>query len=210
MFGQYERTWSFCKFITRCHESGLWTSFNSPPEVPRSPHGLLHYTNCCTSPQTTIPIIHCTDDTHSWLHWSHTLHKSWTSSSSLTSIVVYILAIATLWSPHSCYSLGLTVFSCLIPARVSWINPLPCLSDFVCISFGLLPVYLDYLSALPCWILFTDRRPTLAIGLLCLASSMSVCCVPTNACFMTTPSNKALQMDPHDSRFVTPGLYRHL
>ncbi len=32
---------------------------------------------------------------------------------------------------------------------------------------------------------------------------MSVCCVTTNACFMTTPSNKALQMDPHDSRFVT-------
>ncbi len=28
---------------------------------------------------------------------------------------------------------------------------------------------------------------------------MSVCCVPTHACFMTTPSNKALQMDPHHS-----------
>ncbi len=36
---------------------------------------------------------------------------------------------------------------------------------------------------------------------LCLA--MSVYCVPTNACFMTTPSNKALQMDSHDSGFVT-------
>ncbi len=73
--------------IHNCHESGLWTSVNSPPEVTRSPHGLLHYTNCCTPPQTTIPIIHYTDDTHTWLHWSHTLHKPWISSSSLPSIV---------------------------------------------------------------------------------------------------------------------------
>ncbi len=36
---------------------------------------------------------------------------------------------------------------------------------------------------------------------LCLASFMSVCGVSTNACFMTTPFNKALQMDPHASRF---------
>ncbi len=42
----------------------------------------------------------------------------------------------------------------------------PCLSDFVCTLFGLLLVYLDYLSALPCWILFADRRPMLALGLL--------------------------------------------
>ncbi len=27
-----------------CHESGLWTSVHSPPEVTRSPHWLLHYT----------------------------------------------------------------------------------------------------------------------------------------------------------------------
>ncbi len=46
-----------------CHESGSWASLNSPPEVTRSPHGLLHYTHCCTPPQTTIPITHCTDDT---------------------------------------------------------------------------------------------------------------------------------------------------
>ncbi len=30
---------------------------------------------------------------------------------------------------------------------------------------------------------------------------MSVCCVLTNACFMTTSFNKALRMDPHTSRF---------
>ncbi len=50
------------------------------------------------------------------------------------------------------------VFSCvLILARVSWIYPLPCHSDSVCTSLGLLLVYLDYLSALLCWILFADR-----------------------------------------------------
>ncbi len=42
---------------------GSWASLNSPPEVTHSPHGLLHYTHCCTPPQTTIPITHCTDDT---------------------------------------------------------------------------------------------------------------------------------------------------
>ncbi len=28
-------------------------------------YGLLHHTNCCTSPRTTFPIIHCTGYTHS-------------------------------------------------------------------------------------------------------------------------------------------------
>ncbi len=49
--------------VSDCHESGSWASLNSPQEVTRSPHGLLHYTHCCTPPQTTIPIAHCTDDT---------------------------------------------------------------------------------------------------------------------------------------------------
>ncbi len=52
-----------CSAHGYCHESGRLTSFNLPSEVTRSLHGLLHYTNCCTPPQTTIPIIHCTDDT---------------------------------------------------------------------------------------------------------------------------------------------------
>ncbi len=85
-----------------CHESGLWTSTHSPPEVTRSPHGLLHYTNCCTSPRTTVPIIHCTDDTHtaectdythSWFQLNM-LHKLWTSSLSLPSIVSFIAVFA--------------------------------------------------------------------------------------------------------------------
>ncbi len=47
-----------------CHESCPCTSVHSPPEVTRSPHWLLHFTNCCTPSQNTIPIIH-------W-HWRHT------------------------------------------------------------------------------------------------------------------------------------------
>ncbi len=35
----------------------------SPSSTSAPPHGLLHYTHCCTPPQTTIPITHCTDDT---------------------------------------------------------------------------------------------------------------------------------------------------
>ncbi len=51
-----------------CHKSVPWTSIHSPPEVTHSPHGLLHY--------TTVPIIHCTDDTLSCFHWSHSwLHN---------------------------------------------------------------------------------------------------------------------------------------
>ncbi len=46
-----------------CHESCPCTPGYSPPEVTRSPHGLLHHTNGCTSPKTTFPIINCTDDT---------------------------------------------------------------------------------------------------------------------------------------------------
>ncbi len=82
-----------------CHESDLWTSVHSPPEVTRSPHWLLHYTNCCTSPPDY--------NSHHPLHWrhtqlislitrshlktitqSHTLHKPWTSFHRSPSIVL--------------------------------------------------------------------------------------------------------------------------
>ncbi len=117
--------------------------------------------------------------------------------------IAYILAIATLQSPLSCYSLALPV---LIPACVSLINPFPCRSDSVCTSFGLLLVYLDYLSALPCWIFFADRRPMLAVGLLfvCPYIYIYIYIYLFDPClFPITPSNKALQMDPHASHLVT-------
>ncbi len=44
---------------------------------------ITHY--CCTSPivLTTIPIIHCTDDTHSWFHWLHSWSHNHTHFISL-------------------------------------------------------------------------------------------------------------------------------
>ncbi len=100
--------------------------------------------------------------------------------------------------------------SVLIPARVSWINPLPCRSDSVRTSFGLLLVYLDYLSALPCWILFADRRPTLALGLLsALSVSYLFADVFDPACFVTMSINKSLQMDPHASRRLRNRILGH-
>ncbi len=75
--------------------------------------------------------------------------------------------------------------------------------DSVRTSFGLLLVYLDYLSALPYWILFADRRPTLALGLLsALSVSYLFADVFDPACFVTMSINKSLQMDPHASRLV--------
>ncbi len=65
-------------------------------------------------------------------------------------------------------------------------------------------MYLDYLSALPCWILFTDRRPTLALGLLsALSVSYLFAYVFDPACFVTMSINKSLQMDLHASRLVS-------
>ncbi len=78
-----------CKY---CHESTLWTSIHSPPEVTRSSHGLLHYTNRCTSHSLDYSSHHPLH-IHSWMHWLHSwfpsdmLHKPWTSSFSLPSIV---------------------------------------------------------------------------------------------------------------------------
>ncbi len=64
-------------------------------------------------------------------------------------------------------------------------------------------MYLDYLSALPYWILFADRRPTLALGLLsALSVSYLFADVFDPACFVTMSMNKSLQMDPHASRLV--------
>ncbi len=77
-------TWQFLTcFACSVWKRAVWISFcvlrkkvtvmNPVYELPfthhqrsltHSPHGLLHYTNCCTLPWTTVPITHCTDDTH--------------------------------------------------------------------------------------------------------------------------------------------------
>ncbi len=92
---------------------------------------------------------------HSWLHWSRSHLRTLTQSLSPNHTrfislglplalcryciaFITLIAIATLWSPLSNYSLALLVFPCLTSARVSWIYPLPYRSDSVCTSFGLL------------------------------------------------------------------------
>ncbi len=96
----------------------------------------------------------------------------------------YCLAIATLQSVPSCQFASL-VFPCLIPARVFWIYP------YSLALWTLFASRLDYCSYTwiislpsPCWILFADRRPTLALGLLfCLALYIPVCQCLTHAFF---------------------------
>ncbi len=85
----------FNLLYSNCHESCPCTPCYSPPEVTRSPHGLLHHTNGCTLPKTIFPITHCTDITqlialvtyHTADCTDHTLYKPWTSSLSSPSIV---------------------------------------------------------------------------------------------------------------------------
>ncbi len=142
--------------LVQCHESCPCTPCYSPPEVTRSPHGLLHHTNGCTSPKTTFPITHCTDVTQLialitqlialiTLYISLGLPLCHCNNSRVAIARIYamqILAIATLQSPLRCYS-----FACFL-------------------VFWYLLVYLDSLSTLSCWILYADRRPTLALRLL--------------------------------------------
>ncbi len=109
--------------------------------------------------------------------------------------IAYILAIATLQGPlSSCLALPCLALPCLalpclalpclalpclalpclalpclaLPCLALPCLALPCLAlPWACfLVFWYLLVYLDYLSALPCWMLFADRRPTLALGLL--------------------------------------------
>ncbi len=142
-----------------CHESCPCTPCYSPPEVTHLPHGLLHHTNGCTSPKTTFSITHCTDVTQ--LIALSTLYIALDFLSVIEYCIAYILAIATLQSPLHCYSLA-----CFL---VCWY----------------LLVYLDSLSALPCWILYADRKPTLALdySLPCHIQYIPVCQCVTHACF---------------------------
>ncbi len=113
---------------------------DSPPEVTRSPHCLLHHTTAAHHPRTAFPIHHCTNYTsvtnhslhwlHSWL-WSHTLQKPWTSPLSLLSIV----------SPHP---VCLSPFPCLYLPFITWtvysFLIVWCLPFWPCLPFDILSV----------------------------------------------------------------------
>ncbi len=92
--------WSYCWWIwshVGCHESGVWTSVNSPPEVTHSPHGLLHYTTVTQHtgqhfPSSIALTTHSCHQSHialiiKLITQSHTLYKPWTSSLWSLSIV---------------------------------------------------------------------------------------------------------------------------
>ncbi len=97
-----------------CHESGLWPSARSPPEVTHSLHGLLHYTTVETSPKTTFPIIHCTDVTHTAVSTDQA--HTWESSHNYTVYLNLGLPLA----------LGQVLFSDCYSTERSPVVSLPC------------------------------------------------------------------------------------
>ncbi len=65
---------------------------------------LAHYTNCCMSPRTTVPIIHCTDYTHTAAtNQTHFISLGLPlSDCRVLSAFITLLAIATLRSYSQC------------------------------------------------------------------------------------------------------------
>ncbi len=116
--------------------------------------------------------------------------------------LAFILAIATLRSPLSNYSLALLVFSCLIPACVSWINPCLAIRTFFAPRLDYCCVPGLSLFALP--LLDIVRRSKTHACLrttLCLALTIPVCrCLTLPVYWLFI--NKAQQMDPLASCLV--------
>ncbi len=182
--------------LCHCHESCPCTSCYSPPEVTRSPHGLLHHTNGCTSPKTTFPIAHCTDVTQ------------------LIALITQLIALITLYIsrglplchrrvlysvyPSDSYSTEPTQSSlpCLaLPCLALPCLALPCLDTCSCTWIISLPCPVGYCSQI------ADLRLPKDYSLSCHLYTCLPMCDP--CLFPTMPPNKALQMDPHASRLVT-------
>ncbi len=156
----------FDKYLCNCHKSRPWTLLHSPLEVTHPSHGLSHHTVSHRSLKDYIS--HHPLHQHSCLHWSrthlqtitqspspnhthtHTLHKPWTFSHSLPSIVSLATYKAFPW------------FLSLFPVFPSILGLISCVL--------ILPVPLDYSLCLAHWIKFADRRPTLALGLFSASS----------------------------------------
>ncbi len=96
--------------------------------------------------------------------------------------IAYVLALANLQSPPSCYSLAL-------PAFLFWYLPvLPGLT----LCLALLNI-VRWSSTHTCPMIY-----------LCLARVVPVCHWMNLACFVTKPMDKSLHMDPQVSRLVRP------
>ncbi len=107
------------------------------------------------SPQTTLPIIHCTD---------HTPYINHGLSLPLCRVLFSIYHSPSLFA--RVWMIAFVFLNC--PFRL-------CLP-----LFGLLLEYSDYPYCQALWTLFADRRPTHALRLLlCLALNMSVYCCLT-------------------------------
>ncbi len=147
-------------------------------------------------------ISHHTLHQHSCLHWSrthlqtitqspspnhthtHTLHKPWTFSHSLPSIV----SLAT-YKAFPCFLSLFPVF----PSILGLIS-----------RVLILPVPLDYSLCLAHWIKFADRRPTLALGLFSASSLLYLFATVWPCLYRLCYWIKSLHLDPNVSRLVIP------
>ncbi len=191
--------------LCRCHESCPCTPCYSPPEVTRSPHGLLHHTNGCTSPKTTFPITHCTDVT-----------QLIALITQLIALITQLIALITLyisrglplchrWVLYSVYpsdSYSTEPTQSFLPCLALPCLALPCLA-LPCLALPCLalPCLALPCLALPCLALIPARVPGLSLCLalldivrrsqtyacpritLCLAIYIPVCQCVTHVCF---------------------------
>ncbi len=77
-------------------------------------------------------------------------------------------------------------------------------SDSVCTSFGLLLTLADYPSSQAFWILFTDQKPTLALGLLFVLPVLYLIADVLTLPVFGIKVIKSLQMDLYVSCLVRP------
>ncbi len=166
------RSVSFRPIATRGHSSITLTF---------TPQRLLYMTLDCNSHHP----LHWRH-THSCLHWSRSHLRIISQSHTLYSLGLPLGGGRVLFS--DCYSTERSqLLVCLVSFSRVWF--LPVFSGFT-LSLALWTLFasrLDYCSYTwifslpsPCWILFADRRPTLALRIaLCLAPAIPVCCLLT-------------------------------
>ncbi len=143
---------NFAPLTTRGHSPITWTF--TPHSQSQITQG-LHFPSSTAPTQLSALITHTPANNHpititqSHTH-THTLHKPWTFSHSLPSIVSLATYKAFPW------------FLSLFPVFPSILGLISCVL--------ILPVPLDYSLCLAHWIKFADRRPTLALGLFSASS----------------------------------------
>ncbi len=155
--------------------------------------------------RTTVSIIHCTDYTHT----AECTDYTYTAESNQTRFISLGLPLSArrvLFSVyHSLFKSSHFVL-CLVPHLLPvYLGLTLCLlfRTVFALRLDYCSCYLDYPSCQALWILFADRRPTLALGIF---FALPVMYVLSDPCLFLdhTFVNKALHMDPHASRLVHP------